>query len=159
MLCEKCKKNEACYHSTIIINGQSESTHLCNECAKKEKLIDNDTNFFKNFFNDFNDIFNSKLDDFFCPSCSLGFNQFRSRGFLGCPDCFDVFKHDLESIVNTSPNKEEITFNTPTKSKEEKQLADLKEKLDKAIKDERYEDASDYNKKIKEIIKKLSKNN
>jgi len=158
MLCDKCKKNEACYHSTIIINGHSESTNLCSECAKEEKVLDNNVNFFKDFFNEFNDVFNAELDNFFCPSCSIGFNQFRRKGFLGCPDCFDVFRQDLENVVNLK-QKDEITFNTPTKSKEEKHLADLQEKLDKAIKDERYEDAGDYNKQIKEIIKKLKNKN
>lgn len=159
MLCEKCKKNEACYHSTLIVNGVSQSTHLCEECAKKEGLMKGSSQeFFKDFFNEFNDMFNTNLlDDFFCPSCNIGFNQFRKRGFLGCDDCFDVFKKDIESLLNFKTEKEEITFNTPNKSKEEKQIEDLQEKLKYAIKEERYEDASDYNKKIKELKNKLNK--
>lgn len=155
MLCEKCKKNQACYHSTIIINGHSESTNLCSVCAKKEGEIESNKNFFKNFFKEFNDMFNSELDKFFCPSCSIGFNQFRNKGFLGCSDCFDVFKQDLESVVKLK-NKDEITFNTPPKTKQEKQLLELQEKLNKAISEERYEDAADINRKIKEINNKLN---
>lgn len=156
MKCEKCKINEACYHSTLIVNGREQSTHLCNDCAKKEGVLDSNKNFFKDFFNEFNDVFNREFDDFFCPSCNIGFNQFRSKGFLGCPDCFDVFKSDLENFINLN-NEDKITFNTPKKCKEEIELEKLQEKLNKAIKDERYEDATDINKKIKEIKNKLKK--
>ena len=35
MLCEDCKKNQACVHLTQISNGQKEEKHLCQACAKE----------------------------------------------------------------------------------------------------------------------------
>lgn len=144
MKCEKCKINEACYHSTIIINGESKSTNLCMECAKKEGFKEN--NFFENFFNEFKTIQSSLFDDFMCTSCHTPFKMFRNNNFLGCPDCFDVFKTDLQDYLI---NNEQIKFNTP--SKKEIEIEELKIKLKKAIEEERYEDAGDYNKRLKKL--------
>lgn len=152
MLCEKCKKNEACYHSTLIINGNEKSTHLCSECAKKEGVMKNDNKFFKNFFKDFDERFDmqfNKLSNLLCPTCNMSFDDFRNNDFFGCPDCFDVFKEDLEDL---SDNK--IEFRTPKKSKEELELDNLKQQLKNAINEERYEDASDINKQIKKYKQK-----
>lgn len=152
MLCEKCKKNQACYHSTLIVNGNTQTTNLCLECANKYGEVDKNKNFFNNFFKEFEQVFSSSVfDDMFCPSCNIGFNKFRRNGFLGCPDCFDIFKSDLENITKN----EKIQFNTP--GKEQKQIEDLTNKLNKAIEEERYEDASDYNKQIKALKNKLNK--
>ena len=39
MLCDKCKIKQACYHSTLVVNGEVKSTHLCEECAQKEGIF------------------------------------------------------------------------------------------------------------------------
>lgn len=155
MLCDKCKKNEACYHSTLIINGNQKSTHLCTECAKKEGVM-KDNKFFKNFFKDFNDRFNEqmkKLDNLLCPTCNMSFDDFKNNDFLGCPDCFDVFKEDLEDFAD-----DKIEFRTPQKSKEEIELDKLKQQLKNAIDEERYEDAGDITKQIKNYKQKHNLN-
>ena len=156
MLCQNCKKKEACYHSTLIVNGNSQSTHLCADCAKKEGVNNNQTKFFEEFFKDFDNIFNAnfnKINEFFCPSCNINFNDFRLNRFLGCPDCFDVFKSDLERLIE---DDDKIEFNTPKKTKEQIEIDELTTKLKSAIKDERYEDASDYNKRIKALKEKYN---
>lgn len=158
MLCEKCKKNEACYHSTLIVNGNSKSTHLCADCAKKEGVMkDNSNKFFKNFFKDFNDSFNfdfDKLDNLFCPTCNMNFGDFKANDFLGCPDCFDFFKEDFEDLKDD----DKIEFSTPKKTKEEQELDRLKDQLKTAINEERYEDAADINKQIKNYKSKHNLN-
>lgn len=161
MLCEKCKQNEACYHSTLIVNGAKTSTNLCEACARKEGFMKNETkDFFDSIFNDYKSIFDEDiLSDFVCPSCNLNFDEFRLNNFLGCPDCFSSFKKDALDCINGKAkfDDEKIEFCTPKKSKEEKELEDLTAKLNSAIKDERYEDAGDINKKIKELKNKLKK--
>ena len=170
MICEKCKKKEANYHSTLIINGVSESIHLCEDCARREgKLGAKSTDIFEEFFNSFNDAFSKDIfDGFFCPSCSTSFTSFKNNGYLGCENCFDVFKHDIDDLFNFFTPKfkkslpkikdEKIEFNTPKKSKEEIEIENLQQKLALAIKEERYEDASDYNKQIKNLKEKLKNN-
>lgn len=111
-----------------------------------------DNKFFKNFFKDFNDRFNEqikKLDNLLCPTCNMSFDDFKNNDFLGCPDCFDVFKEDLEDFAD-----DKIEFRTPKKSKEETELDKLKQQLKNAIDEERYEDAGDITKQIKNYKQK-----
>jgi protein-arginine kinase activator protein McsA len=48
-MCTNCNSNNACYHNTTIINGISNSEHLCLSCYNK--LYKNE--FFSNFKNSF----------------------------------------------------------------------------------------------------------
>lgn len=162
MLCEKCKQNEACYHSTLIVNGAKTSTNLCETCARKEGFMKDETkDFFDHIFDGYKSMFDmDSLSDFVCPSCKTNFDDFRLNNFFGCPDCFSTFRQDAMDLLNRAMpefDDEKIEFRTPKKSKEEMELDELKEQLNSAIKDERYEDASDINKKIKELKNKLKK--
>lgn len=117
MKCENCKLNEACYHSTIIINGQKASTHLCEECAEKEGFI----------------------------------NQNRHIGF---GSLFDFFE-DIIPYTNYVP-QHQLDFDERVANKESdevERLIDLRMELQKAIDEERYEDAGEINKKIKQMEK------
>ena len=149
MICDKCKQKDAVYHSTLIINGVSESVHLCEDCARREgKIGGNTTDIFDEFFNSFDDAFSKDIfDGFFCPSCSSSFTDFKNNGYIGCKDCFDVFKHDIDDLFNFFTPKfkkglpkfkdEKIEFNTPKKTKEELEIEKLQAKLATAIKEER----------------------
>lgn len=152
MLCEKCKKNEACYHSTLIVNGNSKTTNLCYECATKEDLIQkNSVDIFNDFFSSFNDMFEDSLNEFFCPSCNISLGDFRRNHFLGCPSCYDIFKDDLSILEQRIKDDEKIEFNTPKTSSIDIQIEDLQKKMKKAIEEERYEDAGDYKKQIENL--------
>ena len=39
MLCDKCKQNNATYHSSVNVNGNISETHLCESCARENKLF------------------------------------------------------------------------------------------------------------------------
>lgn len=164
MLCDKCKTREACYHSTLVVNGEVKSTHLCEKCATKEGVLNKTYN---SIFDEFRSLTNFLgFDDFeekYCPSCHWSLRQFKNSGMLGCPTCYDAFEEEVEDIVKRiqpySENKlDNIEFNVETKkqnlTKKEK-LNNLKQDLQKAIKEERYEDASVINKEIKKLTKEL----
>ena len=93
MICDKCKQKNAIYHSTLIINGVSESINLCEDCARSEgKLAGRASAVFDEFFNSFNNAFSKDIfEGFFCPSCSTSFTSFKNNGYVGCENCFDVF--------------------------------------------------------------------
>lgn len=162
MLCQKCKQKEAVYHSTLIVNGQSQTTNLCEDCARSEGYLKDTNEFFNNFFKEFDSMFSQSIfDGLFCPSCNTNFTDFKNHKFLGCEDCFDVFKNDVDALLNgfsTRIDDDKIEFNTPKKSKDEQKLEELKASLQNAIKDERYEDAADINKQIKNLQNKINNN-
>lgn len=164
MKCDKCKVNEACYHSTLIVNGEAKSTHLCEHCAMEEGVFNKTYN---SIFDEFRSLTNflgfDDFEDKVCPKCHWTLGQFKNNGMLGCSDCYDAFESEIEDIVkriqpDTQNKLDNIEFKVETKKKEitkEQKLVNLKSDLQKAIKEERYEDASVINKEIKKLEKEL----
>ena len=164
MLCDKCKKSEACYHSTLVVNGEVKSTHLCEDCAIKEGVFNTvRTSIFDEFktltsFLGFDD-----FDDKVCPNCNWTLRQFKKLGKLGCGECYSAFEQEIEDIVKriqpyTQHNSDNIEFNVQNEKVEmskKQKLVNLKSELQKAIKEERYEDAGVINKEIKQLEKEI----
>ena len=151
MLCDKCKKNVATYHSKTIINGVETNEHLCSECAKKAGV---DTSFdFGNFR--FFDMFDSPFiedNDFglgYLPSSIFDSdndfyeNRYSSKGILD--DAMQSIKKGAKEF------KEE-------ESKIDPNLKKLQEELKDAVDKEDYEKAVELKKKI-EALKNKDKNN
>ena len=103
------------------------------------------------------------FDDKVCPSCNWSLRQFKNLGKLGCSECYNTFEQDIEDIIKriqpyNQHNAENIEFNVQTenpKMSKQHRLTKLKSDLQKAIKDERYEDAGTINKEIKQLEKEL----
>lgn len=163
MLCDKCKTKEACYHSTLVVNGEIKSTHLCESCAVKEGVFKKRSSIFDEFrtFADFLGF--DSYDDKICPKCNWNLRQFKNSGLLGCDKCYETFEQEIEDIIRrvqpyTENKLDSVEFNVENKKKEltkEQKLINLKSDLQKAIKEERYEDASVINKEIKKLNKEL----
>jgi len=159
MLCDKCKNKNAVYFSTLILNGVEKTSNLCEECAVKAGKMRKGKDMFDNFFKSFDKMFSSSVfDSLICPSCNTSLTNFKNHNFLGCDDCFDVFSQDIDALMNLNNDDNEIEFRTPEKSEDEKKLEKLKASLQKAIKEERYEDAGDINKQIKNLQNKMNNN-
>ncbi|MBQ7880698.1 MAG: hypothetical protein IJ358_02520 [Clostridia bacterium] len=164
MLCDKCKTREACYHSTLVVNGEVKSTHLCEKCAEKEGVFNKTYN---SIFDEFRSLTNflgfDDFEDKYCPKCNWSLRQFKGSGMLGCGNCYDAFEEEIEDIVKRiqpySENKlDDIEFKVEETKKnlsKEQKLVNLKADLQKAIKEERYEDAGVINKEIKKLSKEL----
>ena len=164
MLCDKCKKQESCYHSTLVVNGEVKSTHLCEDCAVKEGVFNTVRT---SIFDEFKTLTNFLgFDDFadkVCPNCNWTLRQFKNLGKLGCGECYNAFEQEIEDIVKriqpyTEHNAENIEFNVQDKKSEmskQQKLINLKSDLQKAIKEERYEDAGAINKEIKKLEKEI----
>ncbi len=164
MKCDKCKVNEACYHSTLVVNGEVRSTHLCEHCAAKEGVFNKRYN---SIFDEFRSLTNflgfDDFDDKVCPACHWSLNKFKSYGVLGCPECYNAFEEEVDDIVKRiQPYAEHKVDNIEFRVEEKKQelgkgqeLIKLKSELQQAIKEERYEDAGAINKKIKKLEKEL----
>lgn len=164
MLCDKCKKYEACYHSTLVVNGEVKSTHLCEHCATKEGVFNKR---YTSIFDEFRSLTNflgfDDFDEKICPECHWSLKNFKVNGTLGCPKCYETFEQEIEDIVRriqpyAEHKADNIEFKVEEKeenlSKQQK-LANLKIDLQNAIKEERYEDAGVINKEIKKLEKEI----
>ena len=173
MLCQNCGKNEANFKYTQIINGVKKELTLCSECARKLGVdsIDipiNFTSFLGDFFNDYAEsslLPSFSTNDVKCKTCNMTYNDFINTGMFGCSDCYDVFSNPIDSLLknlhgtskhigrgvkNAKVAQIEKTNKVePIKNKKD----ELQKQLDKAIKEERYEDAAKLRDKIKEIEK------
>lgn len=116
-----------------------------------------------------------------CNNCGELYKEFIKTGLLGCEECYDVFQNRLdpilknlqgsvkhvgrrplnieEKIENKEVNKDvKVESNKEEKqtkeNKKENKLMKLQKDLNKAIEEERYEDAA----VIRDEIKKLEKN-
>lgn len=161
MLCDKCGKNEATVHMMQNINGQVSEINLCSECAKQAESAWGfhpfDMNdIFQSFF-DTGSIFTSSLPSLACKTCSTTLDSFKKTGLLGCPDCYDSLRQDIEPIISTMHGSTEHKGQRPEgeanpESTKENKVEMLNAQLQQAIAEERYEDAA----KIRDEIKQMS---
>ena len=164
MNCDRCGKPSV-YHSTLIVNGVSQTTNLCRECAIKEGVFSNEpSNLFDDMFSAFADFLPfEKVQDVVCPVCKTSLREFKSSGVLGCPNCYDAFRDEVSRILKRiapfENHKQDLIKQTkePAKQKmsKEDKIANLRKEMSLAVKEERYEDAA----KIKKQISKLESEN
>ena len=159
MKCDRCGKPSV-YHSTLIVNGVSQTTNLCRDCAIKEGVFTTErTSLFDDFFSVFNDFLPFEdVEDITCPVCKTRLSEFRRTRRLGCSNCYNAFNSEINAILNKiapfDKHKQElIGTNKPKKNKETKEdkITKLKSDMALAVKEERYEDAA----KIKKQIQKM----
>ena len=159
MLCQNCRKNEVNFRYTQVINGEKREIALCDKCAKKLGLESLD------FSKEIEDLFNMSFAESFLPSFART-NMLGSRN-LGTIFNNDIFNNPFFEEVSQEPEQIETTSslsddekqdvlkdieNATRKNKQDNKKQKLESELEKAIKEERYEDAA----KIRDEIKKLN---
>ena len=166
MKCDRCGKPSV-YHSTLIVNGVSQTTNLCRDCAIKEGVFnDSPTSLFDDMFSAFADFLPfSKVENIVCPVCKTSLREFKNTEHLGCPNCYDAFREEIENIVKRiaprqTHKQEKLNEYIAKKSNEkdmttEDKIANLRQEMAQAVKEERYEDAA----KLKKEIQKLENKN
>lgn len=154
MLCNNCNKKIATFHYKKILNGQKTEINLCSDCASElgYGASYHDPFDFGSALNDFLGISN-KPNTITCPNCSTDHNTFKKTGRLGCEKCYEHFKATIDEILpSIQPGKEHKGKRCGEDNEEflkKKRLKELKDNLQKAILDERYEDAAKFRDEIK----------
>lgn len=180
MLCENCGKNEANIKYTQIINGVKNELTLCSECARKLgvenfELPINFNSFLGDFFNDYAEtefMPTFQTNKVKCDKCNMTYDDFINTGVFGCSHCYDVFTNPIESLLKNLHGTAKHVGRIPkgkaepieaddieedkgksVTSKEDTKKENLERQLEKAIKEERYEDAA----KIRDELKEMNK--
>lgn len=174
MLCQHCNNNEATSHIKRSINGQREEMHLCSECANELGVMEEfrmpamsdlfDGSFLGNFLGAGIASMNSLAGVERCATCGSSFNDIVKSGHIGCSDCYDKFADKLEASIQKIHGKAKHLGKLVTYTEEEGEvkapekkskapkpdtLEELKDKLNKAIDEQRFEDAAVLRDKIK----------
>ena len=162
MKCDKCGMPSV-YHSTLIVNGMSQKTSLCRECAIKEGVFNQGTSLFDDMFSNFANILGyEQVENIVCPVCKTSLREFKSTSKLGCPNCYDMFREEISSIIKRiapfATHKQETIKTKPKKTEKltkDEKIKQLRDDMKLAVSEERYEDAA----KIKKQILKLEATN
>jgi len=162
MQCDVCHTEEATVHLTEIINDKVTKLHLCEQCAK-EKSQEMEEHF------GLADLLSGLADlapispheekiagtDIKCPACSFTFKHFRKMGRLGCPECYETFKNQLNPLLKKIHGSENHTGKIKVMKEGVRDkgvlLGDLRMRLEKAVKLEEFEEAARLRDRIKVI--------
>ena len=160
MLCENCKKNKATTYFRKTINGETTETFLCEDCAKK--LGVNAGEIFKNSgFGDFGfGDFGFLLPEFTNTNmlgtekkcdCGTTFRKIAKTGLVGCEKCYDTFRKELNSTLRKmhGATSHRPRLNAFRKNDPESEVASLRKQMEKAIKEENFEEAARLRDEIK----------
>ena len=179
MLCQICKKNTATIHYKSNINGNVEEKYLCSDCAAKSGIgdktkssdmfhtIDIVDSFFDNsadtlFGGLFGEMLTSKHGassvSSVCKECGMRYNEFVKGGKIGCEKCYETFDSLLKPTLKRIHGNTKYCGKTPVgfekKDNTQEKIAELKEKLAKAVEAQEYEKAATYRDEIKALENK-----
>ncbi len=164
MLCERCKERDATVHLTEIIKNVKSEIHLCEVCAREIGLNAQLSSFSLSVpdmlsFLDVHEI-DEHGDTTACASCGFTFTDYKKSGKLGCPECYRHLRASLHSVLSNYHGTPQHVGKVPANFIEqgnrglmllEKKgksstatmtLQELKKKMQKAVREERYEEAA-----------------
>ncbi|MBI3296530.1 MAG: UvrB/UvrC motif-containing protein [Elusimicrobia bacterium] len=157
MLCARCKKNAATVVLKQIVDNQVSELRLCAHCADAEPSLPADPALLGLLALLGGATARERAAAARCPSCGLRWADFRKTGTLGCHGCYEAFaeplkavlkemqgsvKHAGKSPTGSAPYPARPTAGTGMERRRVETEADLRAKLEEALRRERYEEAA-----------------
>lgn len=153
MKCNNCGKKEANIKYTENINGKKQELNLCYDCAEKLGVIDFSSSFAPMFTSIFSGV-PDFIEEVKCDKCGYTLDDYKKSGLFGCDHCYDVFEDSIDNLLLKIHGKNRHINKLDKKETEivnENSIEGLKNKLEKLVKEEKYEEAAVIRDKIKEI--------
>jgi len=95
-----------------------------------------------------------------CPVCKSTYEDFRKRGRFGCSECYETFSAEILTLISNIQGSLQHKGKTPhTDSKQMqnvRRVAQLRRDLERAVAEERFEDAARLRDEITEIEAKMA---
>ena len=156
-LCQDCQKREATMHFTDIKDGKKTESHLCKQCAQKRQKD-------MAFPSILSAIVQgggaatakseSEAVPAFCPSCGLAYSEFKAKGRLGCPRCYDAFAPVLVPLLEKVHGAGAHVGKAPTGRQQaiasRREVEELEAQLAAAVEAEDYETAAELRDTIRQ---------
>lgn len=167
MMCEECGIRPANFHLVTIINGEKVERNLCPACmAKHQKQLPGID--FSNLAGILNSILtgnkgedaqeqpNAEYELLTCEQCGMTYAEFQKGGMLGCANCYKAFKTPLTALLQRVHGNTQHAGRVPggahSGTSIRMNIDRLKQKLQKAVADEEYEQAA----KLRDAIRALN---
>lgn len=166
MMCEACGVRPAKFHLMTIINGDRVERNLCPACmAKQQKQLSGID--FSNLAGILNSILKDRTSqeqtiqdeeykDCVCEQCGTTYAEFQKTGMLGCAHCYQAFKTPMTALLQRIHGNTQHAGRVPdgvhSGTSIRMNIDRLKQKLQKAVADEEYEQAA----KLRDTIRALT---
>ena len=171
MMCEECGERAAKFHLVTVVNGDRMERNLCPACmARHQKQLPGFD--FSNLAGILSSILEKKrgeedaeldesLEDCVCEQCGMTYREFQKGGMLGCANCYKAFKAPLSALLQRVHGNTQHAGHIPDGAHSgtsiRMNIDRLKQKLQKAIADEEYEQAARLRDAIRALTIQLEK--
>lgn len=138
--CDECGMNPANVHLTQIMQNETQVFHLCEDCARKKGI-----SISVNQESAPEEMQEAGEEDRVCSNCALKLSEFRLKGWLGCPSCYDAFQDQIDRLlvqVHGSSVHKGKKYVCTVEECHKGDLERLRHDLKTAIKDELFEQAA-----------------
>jgi len=158
MLCQICKKNVATVRYTEIVDGEATEINICQECAQKEDKEISPHFGAPSLANLGSQNLTVPLSmanmNSVCDMCGETYFDLVHSGQLGCPQCYETFRTSLKPLLERAHGATQHVGKVPKGRTASPNVARVKLMryrglLQKAVHDERYEDAA----RLRDLIK------
>ena len=163
--CLQCQK-PAVTHITEIHNGEAQEVHLCESCAQDylstvaDELPSSADDIAAKISQLADEEDLDEMDNVSCPDCGISFSEFRAKGRLSCPRCYEAFGEELLSLLENIHGYRHHTGkfprSNPGRSEKHYALIKLRNQLRHAIDEEDYESAASLRDEIQLLEKALA---
>ena len=159
MQCEICHLRPASRAVTRPVDGEPRELYVCDECARTAAapVASAEGEGAARAVSDllfsigFPVPASKKAQGKICPGCGLSRGELREKRRFGCPRCYETFETDARTFLSEQIPAGPRSREAPAEALEEREVARLKASLSKAVKEDRYEEAS----KIAERLRQL----
>ncbi len=168
MLCSLCHENEACiFVEQTNAAAPRKKMCLCVDCARQFGISPNTRTMNKSLtalFDAFMKV--SKADDVYknspdskklCPVCGSSLLSIKKTRKVGCPECYEIFKDDINDIFKNIGVTTSYTGSMPKRIRNFSSVLTtrvaIQGKLEESLKKEDYEKAAIYRDYLKALEK------
>jgi len=173
MICQECQERPATFHFTKVVNGEKTEVHICEYCAKEkgEVMFSNSGFSVNNLLSGLLNIdtpMTQKEQSIFhhhdvlqCEQCKMTYPQFTKIGRFGCSNCYRKFRQQIQPLLRRVHSGNSVHAGKVPKRiggtvHLKKKVDELREKLQKLIVQEEFEQAALVRDEIRSIESKLN---
>ncbi len=162
MNCEKCHKNHATIHLTVLEKGVPREAHLCDACARQTGAITNFNFSIGSLLGGLMEpVKTPKIAQIRCPECGITYSEFKTKARLGCANDYEVFRTELLRLLEKVHGSTQHAGKTPhtvdANIRKENELIRLKKDLESVVKSEDFEKAAEIRDRIKSLEVELNR--
>jgi len=162
MKCEFCNDKDATIHLTQVVNGSIKKLNICQVCAEINGIDLNSpisiTDVLMGIDKQWKRGAGSAAAgeyDLACSRCQMTRAEFKKQARLGCPECYQAFLAELNTITQAMHHSRQHVGKIPARQGKEvkvsSQIANLKREIDQAINKEEYEKAATLRDEMRQL--------